>query len=98
MEVSLLHIHVNLVFNSADVHIGTCIEGDVRLSSSVGYDRFAEFVSGEVQVCLNDVFGGVCDSSWDNQDASVVCRQLGLSPYGKVSLLGVTLVSMEYLL
>ena len=44
----------------------------------------ADFVSGEVQVCLNGVFSSVCDSSWDNQDASVVCRQLGFSPYGKI--------------
>ena len=67
------------------LYIGTCIEGDVRLSSLMGYDRLPEFVSGEVQVCLSGVFSSVCDVSWGNQDASVVCRQLGFSPYGNMN-------------
>ena len=58
---------------------GTCIEGDVHL---VGHSRLDVSVSGEVQVCAGEVFAGVCDVSWDNRDASVVCRQLGFSPYG----------------
>ena len=55
----------------------------MRLFSQAGYDRFQEFVSGEAQICLNGVFGSVCDDSWDNPDASVICKQLGFSPFGK---------------
>ena len=40
-------------------------------------------VRGRVEVCIGEKYGTVCDNNWDYEDASVVCSQLGYSPYGQ---------------
>ena len=37
---------------------------------------------GRIEVCNGTGYDAVCADGWDYADASVVCRELGFSPYG----------------
>ena len=54
-----------------------CSTGPVRL---VGGNIPNE---GRVEICINNVWGTVCDDGWSSTDATVVCRQLGYSSQGQ---------------
>ena len=55
----------------------------MRLTSGTADSDSEELTNaGIVGICVNDTFGRVCNTGWTNRDASVVCRELGFSPYG----------------
>ena len=66
------------------LYVGTvpeCTEYSVQL---VGGNSYLE---GRVEVCVNGLWGTVCNNNWDFYDAIVVCRELGHSTVGKYHLL-----------
>ena len=64
---------MSLLYTAA---VQTCEQGDVRLVN--GTDS-----AGRVEICLPHngalVWGTVCHKGWDNNEARVVCRQLGFN-------------------
>ena len=56
-----------------DVTYSACNTGDVRLTG--GSNEY----EGRVEICMNGVWGSVCDSGWGDTDAYAVCKQLQYS-------------------
>ena len=50
----------------------TCSQGAIRLQGG-------NATLGRVEICNNNVWGTVCDDVWEDVDAQVACRQLGLT-------------------
>ena len=54
-----------------------CVEDGLRLVNGLVPTE------GRVEICRNSAWGTICDDLWGNDDAKVVCRQLGYETEGR---------------
>lgn len=57
-------------------------EGDLSIVN-ITYDNYLALlvggvfsITGRVGVCLDGVYGSVCDANWDREDATAICNSL----------------------
>ena len=62
----------------AFLSLAFCEHGNVRIAGS------SDPLVGRVEVCVHNTWGTICDDYWDDNDASVVCRQLKYPGEGMV--------------
>ena len=79
MKVSLCGVLIlfGLCLSSA---VGECDVGDIRMTNgTIRMDNGSYYMAGGLQECVNSRWATVCQNRWDNNDATVACRQLGMA-------------------
>ena len=56
---------------TSSLNYNDCTTGDVRLVDGSSPNK------GRVEVCINHAWASICSRSFDREEASVVCGQLG---------------------
>ena len=60
-----------------------CGDDDIRMTNqTVSMDRNVYYIAGGLQICVNSSWATVCQHRWDDVDATIACRQLGLDYAG----------------
>ena len=58
-----------------------CERGDLRLTGDPNL-RLGNELVGRVEICVDEVWGTICDDWFTIEDATVACRQFGFYDQG----------------
>lgn len=64
---------------------GNCSDGDIRLVNGTTVTP----LEGRVEICINNAWGTVCDRTFSEDEANVICNQTGYRYNGKMLLFNV---------
>ena len=75
-NLSLIDLRANVThISEEEVVNGSCQSGSVQLGGGNSSE-------GIVELCIGEEWGALCAEGWDQEDANVVCRQLGYNVGG----------------
>ena len=66
-----MYVCINLLHSDKKTLFSDCHHGDVRLTGGSSSNQ------GQLEVCINNAWGTVCNTGFSSEEALVVCRQLG---------------------
>ena len=65
---------------------GNCTHGEIRLVGGVSE------LEGRVEICVNNVWGTICDTGFSSETAKLICRSAGKPTEGTTHTSWVTLI------
>ena len=63
-----------VICHASSTEKGNCSDGAIRLENGT------TVLEGRVEICINNAWGSVCDSTFSEDEANVICNQIGY-PY-----------------
>ena len=79
-QVILILQHILDLLNHSFTFYSTvptnCTNGEIQLLFG------ATKSEGTVEICIDKLWGSICDTSWGREEVKVTCKQLGFLSYG----------------
>lgn len=74
--------------------VSPCVDGAVRLVN----DGIVDPIEGRVEICINNIWGSVCNRGFNVREAEVICRQINNTFEGIVVIIFLLIMIMMHIL